>query len=167
MRLIKSKDCIVCGKVYQPTGSCSKYCSSDCKASVWTQEVKSKATYDWQVKKGIIKQPGVGTGHGQESGPEHHSYKPDAPHRYRDFIKDVCEKCGSKKFLCGHHRDQDRSSNVESNIQTLCKKCHQKEHKTHLNFLVGLDDVRRAKLAANMTKLNKTLPRKNGKNNGN
>lgn len=162
--MIKPKSCVVCGKQYQPTGMNSKYCCVVCKKTVWTTKVLSAATYAWQVKNGVIKQPGVGTGRGQGSGPTHHSFKPDAPNRYRDYLKVACERCGSTKFLCGHHKDHDHSNNDKENIETLCKKCHQTEHKHHKNFMSGFNEARRQKLSDNLTKLNKTLPRSGGRN---
>lgn len=161
MKTHKPKPCVICGKSYTPTGPCSKYCSKECKAKVWTREVLSKLVYDSQVRRGIIKQPGVGTGHGQGLGPTHHSYKPDAPHRFRDHMKNVCERCGSRKFLCGHHKDRDRSNNEPENIETLCKSCHQKEHECHKNFMVGFGEERRKKLSEFSKERNKTRPRNN------
>lgn len=162
MRTLKSKPCAVCSKIYTPTGTCSKYCSKECRAKVWTRAVLSQRTYDWQVAKGIIKNPGVGTGHAQGTGVEHHSFKATAPHRYRDYVKTACEKCGSTKYLCGHHLDHNRSNNNPENIQTLCKRCHQVEHKCYLNF--KMSEAARKAAALRMKTLNKILPRKNGKN---
>lgn len=132
MVLLKSKVCIVCGAIYQPTRSCSKYCSKGCKRTI-----QSKRVYDWRVKTGKIKDPGVGSGNAQGFGPSHHSHKPDAPRRYLDFKRAECERCGSIKNLVGHHGDRDRSNNSGSNIETLCRSCHAKEHKLIQNLRRG------------------------------
>jgi len=134
MKAFNPKPCAVCGQIYIPRGACSKYCSLACHGTVWTRERKSKITYDSLVRRGVIKQPGVGTGHGQGLGPTHHSFKKDAWHRYRDYRKDACERCGSVRFLCVHHKDHDSQNNDPKNFETLCKSCHQKEHRSHLNF---------------------------------
>lgn len=139
MKQHKSRACVVCSKQYKPTGPCAKYCSKACKSKIWTRAILRQRVYDWQVKKGIIKNPGIGTGHAQLHGADNPTYKVNAPHRYRDFLKDACERCGSTKFLCGHHKDRKgiqskRPNNKPSNIETLCKSCHQKEHNVYLNF---------------------------------
>ena len=121
--------CIDCAAMFEVSGPGAIKRCRPCNS-----KFVSKATYRSLVRRGIIKQPGVGTGHGQGLGPTHHSFKPDASHRYRDFRKDSCERCGSVKFLCAHHKDENRENNAESNIETLCKSCHQKEHKAGLNF---------------------------------
>ena len=47
---------------------------------------------------------------------------------YQKLKKNKCEKCGSKKRLIMHHKDENtRNSNLK-NIITWCKKCHHKFH---------------------------------------
>jgi len=41
---------------------------------------------------------------------------------------DTCERCGSKRFICIHHKDENRANNDPSNLETVCKKCHQTHH---------------------------------------
>lgn len=95
----------------------------------------AKRSYVLAVKRGKITNPGVGTGRAQGFGVNHHSWRQDSSSGYRVFRKDFCERCGSTKFLCAHHRDHNRANNEQSNIETLCKSCHQKEHGAadHLN----------------------------------
>lgn len=41
-----------------------------------------------------------------------------------------CEKCGSLRLLDVHHKDYKGLYDVKiSDLQTLCRKCHDKEHK--------------------------------------
>lgn len=47
---------------------------------------------------------------------------------YRKFKKCSCEKCGSNKFLVVHHLDDNRHNCDVTNLQTLCKRCHQIIH---------------------------------------
>lgn len=114
----KKKACGRCAKRFTPRSGVAKYCDA-CKPIVVARQ-----KYDWVVRKGLIKRPGIGLGH---------NYDPDGPLRYRDFKKSACERCGSKRFLVGHHKDgrglqSRRPNNARSNIETLCKSCHQKEH---------------------------------------
>lgn len=141
-RRLKRKSCAVCGEEFMPTGSCAKYCSEACKEAVWTKERLAQKSYDWQVKNGVIQKPGAGTGHNQRHGIDNPAFKPNAPHRYRDHVKEACERCGSTQFLVGHHKNRKgvrskRPDNRRSNIETLCKSCHQKEHEVHKNFVQG------------------------------
>lgn len=61
---------------------------------------------------------------------------PDGKYRYRSNCsscrtiarknrKEYCEKCGGRENLEIDHIDANRSNNDLSNLQTLCKKCHQ------------------------------------------
>lgn len=50
--------------------------------------------------------------------------------RARKFLKDTCESCDWNLSLQVHHVDQDYTNNVEQNIQTLCKHCHDFWHTT-------------------------------------
>lgn len=106
---------------------------------------------------------GVGSGDNQGIGPSHHSYK-DGIGTYRQFTGTSCEQCGSAKFLCAHHRDEDRTNNVKENIQTLCKRCHQLLHNCAAALPKIMTEEHRKKLSDNMKRLNATLPRVNGKN---
>lgn len=42
----------------------------------------------------------------------------------RKYKKDACEKCGRKNRLEIDHIDRNRSNNEPSNLQTLCRPCH-------------------------------------------
>jgi len=56
------------------------------------------------------------------------------------YRKDACEECGSKntyyagdylvvrKILTVHHIDHNHQNNDPKNLQTLCRKCHDKKH---------------------------------------
>lgn len=117
---------------------------------------------EWAFARGFTEKLGVGSGHNQH--PEKHRGWRGGVTRFRKYLKSSCERCGSTRFLCAHHRDRDRNNGAESNIETVCKSCHQKEHDVHRNWLIGLDDARRKKFSRWLTHLNQTLPRVNGKN---
>lgn len=48
---------------------------------------------------------------------------------YDRFRKDTCEDCGVKEDLQVHHKDKDRNNNLITNLRTLCRTCHSKNHK--------------------------------------
>jgi hypothetical protein len=55
---------------------------------------------------------------------------------YKIKMADVhsCERCGSTEFLLVHHKDADRGNNDRSNLEKLCKRCHQLEHDCYSNL---------------------------------
>lgn len=50
--------------------------------------------------------------------------------RARKSLKQNCEACGATKHLHAHHIDQNKKNNHPTNIQTLCKHCHNFWHST-------------------------------------
>jgi predicted transcriptional regulator len=50
---------------------------------------------------------------------------------YRVSIeKDECKRCGAKKNLCVHHKNDDHYDNRIENLEVLCNSCHLSHHKT-------------------------------------
>ena len=45
-----------------------------------------------------------------------------------------CERCQSNKFLNVHHIDENRFHNEISNLQIVCRSCHNKIHNIVANF---------------------------------
>lgn len=56
---------------------------------------------------------------------------------YKKIMENVksCTKCGSTQFLVVHHKDENRQNNDISNLEKLCKRCHQIEHDCQKNLL--------------------------------
>jgi hypothetical protein len=50
--------------------------------------------------------------------------------RARKHLKASCEACGGQRSRQAHHIDQDKTNNEPTNIQTLCKWCHDFHHST-------------------------------------
>jgi len=50
--------------------------------------------------------------------------------RAKKFKKDACEACDYRKALQVHHVDQNPENNDPTNLQTLCKHCHDFWHTT-------------------------------------
>jgi hypothetical protein len=123
MRTFQPSQCKKCSIEYIPTGPAAKYCVVCSKQAVL--EAGRRNAYNQRVKQG--RKVGSGKGGNPYFGKEHPGYKTGIG-IYRKQRKDSCERCGSTKFLCVHHKDEDRSNNVPSNLETVCKRCHQIEH---------------------------------------
>lgn len=124
----RQRVCIKCNNVITNPRKGLKYCSSKCR--------NSYISYQWRIKKGIIKKPGVGSG-GNQEGKANHMYKNGIGifHKLAFSEKEhVCERCESKENLLVHHKDHNRSNNELQNLEILCKKCHQKHHETRDNL---------------------------------
>lgn len=114
--------CIKCNNVILSKRS-KKFCSDRCR--------NAYRSYKWRIKKGLIKKPGVGSG-GNQFGSNNHQYtgKSGAGGCMRAMreLPNICNRCGSTKFLVAHHIDHNRKNNELSNFEILCKRCHQKHH---------------------------------------
>ena len=144
MMILKDKNCSVCGNPYTPSGRCSKYCP-ECKI-IYLKRKAADRQQAYRVKNGLIKNPGVGSGNAQGRGRDHHSYTTGLGCDFQDRRRQVkderryCERCDADLLTatryqwCIHHRDHDRTNNVDSNFELLCKRCHQIEHDCHKAF---------------------------------
>ena len=123
---MQNKCCIICKKKFSPTGRNAKYCGKKC-----VEIVKREKYKIWWKSNPRYK--GCGSGGNQGIGESHHSYKNGIGifHRHR---KAFCERCGSDRFLCVHHKDENRTNNLIDNLETLCKSCHQRHHECAKNF---------------------------------
>lgn len=119
------KLCLGCHEEYVPTGNCSKFCPS-CAAlrTAWSRKVSIKTT-------------GAGSG-GQNLGAA-------TRHNYRRFYltklyikqRGLCKHCLDnfpESELVVHHKDENRNNNDETNLELVCKRCHQIEHECWLAF---------------------------------
>lgn len=115
--------CIKCGnEIPQTKYKNAKYCSDKCR--------NAYRSYQWRLKKGLIQNPGVGSG-GNQWAENNHRYKTGNTSYKRNTFnyKDKkCERCGSEKHILVHHKDENRANNDLSNLEVLCKKCHQNHH---------------------------------------
>lgn len=100
------------------------YCSTVCR--------NAYNAYKHAVKIGRIKKPGVGSG-GAQLGTDNHMYKTGIgtySEKAFEFYGRMCNRCSSTEYLVVHHNDEDRTNNDISNLEVLCKSCHQKHHET-------------------------------------
>jgi len=138
MRVLKEKNCVKCDVLFQPTGSCAKYCD-DCRKERWLLYQRDYS-YNWRVKHGTIKNPGVGSGGLIGSGKDNHMYKTglaSVKQRLGPKLRDslvFCNRCGfdvknaGKRGYVIHHIDHNQSNNDISNLELLCRKCHGQHH---------------------------------------
>lgn len=142
-RKLKDKNCQMCGNIYSPTGSCSKFCDACRPESLRLLAIKG--TRDYRIRNGLIQIPGVGKGGNAMKGIQDSSYKTGIAYfqNSRKRIKDerrYCERCkkdlleATRYHWVVHHRDHDRTHNIDENFELLCKRCHQLEHNCHLAF---------------------------------
>ena len=100
----------------------AKFCSDRCRAAFNSHKSR--------VKHGLIKVPNVGSG-GNQWGKNNHQYKTGIgtySKKTFDHYGRICNRCSSEKNLLVHHIDHNRSNNDLSNLEVLCKKCHQDHH---------------------------------------
>lgn len=128
MKQFTDKTCAHCGAIYTPTGPNSVFCARKCKRKArWLAERRSRP---------------VGSHGGNHGRPNWNAHLRTSgialfQHKLRQEAKSrrFCERCSTdlleatSKEWCAHHRDHDRTNNVASNIELLCKRCHQIEHR--------------------------------------
>lgn len=116
----RRKVCVKCGnEVSQSKYSSAKYCSDKCR--------NAYNSYKYRVLKGLIDNPGVGSGGNQEKSIENSSAK-IACKKVMKLLPNICNRCQSLTNLLAHHIDEDRANNKLENFEILCKGCHQKHH---------------------------------------
>lgn len=108
-----------------------------------TEEQRKKHreyTAAYRARKGLIKNPGVGKGGFPHSGKLHPNYKhgfyvaQTQSRQYKDKVR-YCERCGedlhdaTRHKWVMHHKDHNHANHDISNLELLCKRCHQIEHK--------------------------------------
>lgn len=134
-----------CKQKYTPSGPAQKYCVP-CGKEIKRKRVNER-TKKYRLSQG--KAVGVGKGNNQGRGKTHATYK-NGTGIYKKLGKQKaiqlghCERCKEKLELTNsykrvtHHKDHNKLNNEIENLEILCKSCHQKEHKVHLNFNKGI-----------------------------
>lgn len=112
------RECNRCGASYTIKSYRQKYCES-CQ-----QEINKELCNNYYHKNKVL----IGREH--LKGENANGYKNGIGLYMRLAKKEnaCCSRCGSKAFLLVHHLDRNRDNNLPSNLEVLCKSCHQKEH---------------------------------------
>lgn len=135
--VLKDIKCVICDNVFTPKRKDSSYCSKNCgKRLEWER---------YKTKRNASDNPMQSRGGNRWSGEEHNFYKDGKWTKTGEgkFIKlrkmmketiNKCERCSkelkdvpSSGWAC-HHKDHNHSNNDISNLELLCKRCHQIEH---------------------------------------
>lgn len=126
-KVFKVLTCPACKVQFKSTGPRAKFCQ-DC--SLFRQRCTAKLD-------SVRKRTGAGSG-GQNMGTATiHNYR----YRYLTKLylkqKGLCAGCFDsfpESLLLVHHKDENRNNNVETNLELVCKRCHQIEHECWLAF---------------------------------
>jgi len=118
------KNCKRCNEPFKPNSGRQLYCEP-CQREVNTERCKDRYRKTYQRK-------------GYNQYRENNNNWKNGIGVFKDIaynsLPRLCNRCGSTRFLVVHHRDHNKSNNDLSNLEILCKSCHQKHHKVYLNF---------------------------------
>ena len=110
--------CPDCGRKFCRRSHGQKWCPLCAKVN--TQK-------NWKVAR-LNREPTRGYGRG---GEHNGGWKGGISGKWaRHHKKDKCEgrRCNATEGLEVHHKDENPRNNIPENLQTLCKKCHDKTH---------------------------------------
>lgn len=133
-----------CTNSFVPSGPASKFCDN---CALERRRLSScTRTANYRVRNNLIKKPGVGKGGNNAKGIEDSQYSTGIASFQtikRSTLKEKiseCQRChtdlsnAGRYEWCVHHIDHSRSNNDYSNLELLCKRCHQIEHECHKAF---------------------------------
>ncbi len=123
------KECIKCGEYINHKG---KYCT------ICAKLAQKERIHKWFWDHKILNGKGSGSSTGREDKNPMYSHGRSVFRRWaREKLESLsycCERCGNfidvtaRGTWAGHHKDHNRNNNIKSNLEVLCKKCHQIEH---------------------------------------
>jgi hypothetical protein len=121
---LNPRACTLCGKDYIPTSNRQKYCV-ECQADLNRKRCTERYCRTYRPK---------GYNQTREQNNCWRGGTGTYRHIAREIHGDACTECGSTKFTCAHHKDEDRTNNNPGNLEVLCRSCHAKRHELHKNF---------------------------------
>lgn len=135
-----NKTCKICGCAYISEARTTQFCP-ECKAQKNADNIKRNS-----LKRS--KNPGVGKGGNPQKGKDNPMYKHGKYvfETLRSEIKEerrFCERCdkdlleATHYLWVVHHKDHNHWNHELSNLELLCKSCHQIEHECHTAFSKG------------------------------
>jgi hypothetical protein len=110
--------------------------------SAWTPEMREAARLrglqfsldpEWRMK--IALSVSGANNPNWEDGRAVLPYAPGFAAKVRQLVRerdgDRCVECGSTTHLCVHHRDFEKWNHSLDNLETLCRRCHTRKHRSH------------------------------------
>lgn len=116
----KAIPCVRCPKKFVPTGTRDMRCPP-CRRLHFLESCK-KRWHRTYVKKGYNQKGENNNAWSGGSSPQYYQQVAFKAHGRK------CMRCGKKAVLV-HHKDENRKNNSPSNLEVLCKRCHQLEHR--------------------------------------
>lgn len=123
------KECLDCKTLFNQRGPNHKRCD------ICADKARLSSMNKWYY---IHKKPGPGSGGKLETENQNYKHGLSVFRRWaKERLKSLnycCERCGqsidasTRGTWAGHHKDHNRSNNIKSNLEVLCKRCHQVEH---------------------------------------
>lgn len=114
-----AKFCMGCHIEFTPTGNNTKFCPACATFRLmWSRKVSTKPT-------------GAGSGGANIGQATVHNYRYFYLTRLYINQRGLCKHCLDsfpESILIVHHKDGDRYNNTTSNLELVCKQCHQIEH---------------------------------------
>lgn len=118
------KHCQRCSKPFHPTGANCKRCPK-CRRE-YELEARRERWHRTYVKKGY-----------NQKGPNNNAWKggrsPQYYQKVAALLPPTCARCGTSAVLV-HHKDENRSNSDLSNLERMCKRCHQLIHECARNL---------------------------------
>lgn len=140
------KLCKVCGCSFKGKGPAAMYCEvHQAEAKQKQKERKRLAIAAARAASGEIKMPGVGKGGNPMKGKANPMYK-HGKYVFETLRTEIkrevryCQRCNkdlletTQHLWVVHHRDHNHWNHDLSNLELLCKRCHQIEHECHKAF---------------------------------
>lgn len=143
MAVFKERKCEVCTNFFTPKGPAGRFCEVCSEQK--RLDAARRGTMNYRIRNGLVQNSGVGKGGANKRGSEDTQFETGIAYfmKSRKKIKEerrFCERC-SKDLLGAnrwqwviHHKDHDRTNNIDENFELLCKRCHQIEHECHKAF---------------------------------
>ena len=137
------KICTDCGHTYKASGPAGKYCEDCTPKRKERQKLKNRIRAEKRRRR-----EGRRIGRGQLAGEEHSNYKhgyyvaQTQSKKYKEMVEHLCERCGkdltqaNRWEWCMHHKDHNHANHHLDNLELLCKRCHQLDHKCIDNLKV-------------------------------
>lgn len=116
----KSKKCENCGQEFQPSSNRQVVCKP-CRKDL--DKTKGRERHKRRYKRKGYNQKGKNNNNWK--GGIRFSYYCDIAF---SSYPNECNRCKSKDNLLVHHIDENRRNNEPSNLEILCKVCHQAHH---------------------------------------